>query len=77
MTPGLPRLVIVQSGISPADNDHCAHGSVRCHQLEGINQNGYRCPVFHRKLHHEFNPFRVRRLNLCRRGEERNEELVK
>lgn len=71
------RLVVIQSSISPADDDLCARGAVRCHQMAGINESGYSCPVFHRKLHHSFNPFRVRRLSLCRRGEERNAEVMK
>jgi hypothetical protein len=70
-----PRIVVIQSGISPFSDDLCAQGNARCHQLEGINETGYTCPVFHRKLHHSFNPFQVRRLNNCKRGEERNKEL--
>ncbi len=76
LTPQNPvRLVMVQSSVSPADSDHCALGAKRCHRLEGHNASGYVCPVFHRSLPHQLNPFRIARLNLCKRGEERNEEL--
>lgn len=71
------RVVLVQSSISPADNDSCALGARRCHQLEGYGRGGYSCPVFHRKLVDTVNPFRIQRLNLCKRGEQRNEELAK
>ena len=70
------RMVAVQTAISPTDDAHCAIGAKRCHRMEGHNKSGYSCPVFHRSLPHELNPFRVRRLNLCRRGEERNQELT-
>lgn len=71
------RLVVIQASVTPADDDHCAMRTKRCHQMNGHNEGGYTCPVFHRKLTHTCNPFRVRRLSLCRRGEERNEELTR